>query len=62
MNETAFVPESQLTLRRRAVKQARWLRFAAGRTYHHVISLAGATMSGARWWWRTRSVNKSNNS
>jgi hypothetical protein len=62
MNETAFVPESQLTLRRRAVKQARWLRFAAGRTYHHVISLARATVSGARWWWRTRSANKSNNS
>jgi hypothetical protein len=54
LNDHAYIPESELTCRRRALHFARRLRYVAERMYHHAVSLPQTVFSGLRWWWLSR--------
>ncbi len=54
--DAVFVPDSQMSYRRRLLQQVRRARFAARRAAHHLRVLPGVLVSGARWWWRTNDL------
>jgi MFS family permease len=47
--DAVFVPDRQLTLRRRMLKYARTARFLAGRAVFHTRAFAALLQSGVRW-------------
>ncbi len=51
--DAIHIPEDQLTLARRVLRRARWLRHAARRVAHHLGTLPSVAASGTRWWWKT---------
>jgi hypothetical protein len=54
LNEHAYIPESELTWRRRAVHLVRRIRYLNSRVRHHAMALPRAVLSGLRWWRRSR--------
>jgi MFS family permease len=54
--DAVHIPDSELTWRRRALKNARYLRHAARRAAHHAQTLPGAAWSGARWFWKPNAL------
>jgi len=56
--DAVFLPESQITWRRRVLMALRYLAYAAKRTWHHATSLPPTAISGARWWWRVNSLGR----
>jgi hypothetical protein len=52
--DAVHVPDERMTLRRRALQQARYLRYVASRFLHHAGVLIPTLWNGVRWWWRSR--------
>jgi len=51
--DAVHVPDDRMTLRRRALQQARYLRYVASRFTHHAGVLIPTLWNGVRWWWRS---------
>ena len=51
--DAVHVPNERMTLRRRALQQARYFRYVASRFAHHAGVLVPALWNGVRWWWRS---------
>jgi hypothetical protein len=50
----AYIPESELTFRRRFQHWLRRLQYLGTRVRHHAVSLGPTIISGWRWWLRAR--------
>ena len=51
--DAVYIPESEMSWRRRALKLMRYWAYIATRLKRHVAALPSAAGSGLRWWWRT---------
>jgi MFS family permease len=54
--DAIHVPASQMTWRRRMLKQGRRAAYTASRLRHHTAALWPTAASGTRWWWRTNGL------
>jgi MFS family permease len=52
------VPRNELTWRKRARYKLRHFAYVARRARRHAVSLAGTTLSGARWWGRANGLSR----
>ncbi len=50
--DAVHIPESQMTLRRRLKKHARYLAYIASRIRWHAAALPQAAATSIAWWWR----------
>ncbi len=51
--DAIYIPASEMTWRRRALKRMRYALYLAARLKRHAAALPSAALSGVRWWWRT---------
>lgn len=54
--DATHIPASQMTWRRRMLKNKRRAAFVAARIRHHTVALWPTAVSGTRWWWRTNGM------
>lgn len=52
--DAVHIPDRELTLRRRLLKQTRYLRYVASRLWRHAVALPRVVWAGFGWWWKTR--------
>jgi hypothetical protein len=52
--DAVYLPDGELTWRRRALARMRYLAYVASRARHHLASLPSAAAGGLRWWRRRR--------
>jgi len=55
--DAVSIPDEQLTSRRRLLKQARYLRYCAGRVMYHTRALPAVLRSGVRWRMRSSGLS-----
>jgi hypothetical protein len=51
--DAIYIPESEMSWRRRLLKRLRYVAYLATRLRRHAAALPSAANSGVRWWWRT---------
>ena len=51
-----YVPDSQLTLRKRIARTGHWLVYSASRLRLHLSALVPTARTGARLWWRAHAL------
>jgi hypothetical protein len=51
--DAIYIPKSEISWRRRMLKQMRYAAYLATRLRRHAAALPSAASSGVRWWWRT---------
>lgn len=51
-----FVPDEQVTWRKRLRNRIKWAAYTGERMRHHAMALPRVAASGVRWWWATNSL------
>jgi hypothetical protein len=48
--DAVYVPDADMSWRRRVRKRLRWAAYSASRLAHHAMAMPSVVRSGARWW------------
>jgi hypothetical protein len=51
--DAIYIPNSEMSWRRRVLKQVRYAAYLVRRLRRHAVALPSVASSGVRWWWRT---------